>query len=231
MTNYNLNEITPIYDDNFRDIVIKDNSLITDNINVYFRNLDKILIHHIEQSDAIFGCVAWLTHPDILNALSKKQTSIIVQKEDFLRPDGDITSFKTYLRNMYNNLKCDLYRFEIDNMIHYLSQNSCNISIDPIRCVGNHNSNKTPTFPRMHNKFIVFCKIINSDKKLIKPYSVWTGSFNFTKNSNNSFENAVYIKNEDVVKRYYNEYGQIFSLSEQLDWEREWISPEFRIGT
>ena len=59
-----------------------------DDIKVYFRNLEDELINHIRNYDAIFGCVAWLTNKRILKELSKKEVvQIIVQKEDFLRPD------------------------------------------------------------------------------------------------------------------------------------------------
>ncbi len=113
-------------------------------------------------------------------------------------------------------------------------------SLDPIRCVGNHNKEKSPAFPRAHHKFVVFCKsgiIAKADRRYenedqtFDPYEVWTGSFNFTKNATNSFENAIVSRDHNLVRAFFNEYGQIAALSERLDWNADWTTPEWRIGT
>ena len=87
----------------------------------------------------------------------------------------------------------------------------------------------------MHNKFLVFCKTLkgdeDGDREVIVPKSVWTGSFNFSKNATNSLENAVYIRDEKIAKAYFSEWSQIEGLSEPLDWESEWVAPEWRIGS
>ena len=92
--------------------------------------------------------------------------------------------------------------------------------------MGHYNSEKSPAFPRMHNKFLVFCTCTDQG---ITPYAVWTGSYNFSYNSGNSLENAVYIRDEDIAKRYYDEWAWIFGLSEELDWTSKWVCPEFQI--
>jgi hypothetical protein len=59
-----------------------------DSIVVVFKHLESSLIYHIRCADVIVGCVAWLTNEKILRALSTKRgVALIVQKEDFLRPD------------------------------------------------------------------------------------------------------------------------------------------------
>jgi hypothetical protein len=65
----------------------------------------------------------------------------------------------------------------------------------------------------------------------VEPYGVWTGSFNFTKSSVASFENAVYIEDSKIAYAYAHEFAQIFALSEPLDWTTSWSAPEYRIGT
>ena len=85
----------------------------------------------------------------------------------------------------------------------------------------------------MHNKFLVFCKWkrgINGCRVVV-PESVWTGSFNFTYNAGNSFENAILINNKEIAMAYFKEYAQIAALSEPLEWESEWMAPEWRIGS
>ena len=59
-------------------------------VEVVFRNIEQRLIDEIRTSKVVMGCVAWLTSGPILDALAEVQgVSIVVQKEDFLRPDID----------------------------------------------------------------------------------------------------------------------------------------------
>jgi hypothetical protein len=75
---------------------------------LYLRNLDDRLIEHIQKATIAVGCVAWLTSEPILIALSKLEAvSIIVQKEDFLRPDITKESKRAWakkIRRLYQNL-------------------------------------------------------------------------------------------------------------------------------
>lgn len=214
-----------------------DNSIETTiGVSVYFRDIESKLIKHITEADATFGTVAWLTNDAILDALAQlSNVSIIVQKEDFLRPDVNSSkNWKKDLRKKYSKLRCNLLRCSFANTLGEMSICS-EPGIDPIRCVGNHNRDKKPAFPRMHNKFLVFAKVLSGasehELKVIQPYAIWTGSFNFTKNATNSLENALYITEPSIVKAFFDEYGQIASISESLDWTSDWAEPEWRIGT
>ncbi len=232
MKKLNLNEIELENDGNFSDYLI-DNSTSDTEIEVYFRGLEETLIKHINESAIVLGCVAWLTHPKILDALSRKECSIIVQKEDFLRPDLDSgNNWSAFLRGKYDKLKCTLTRYEFLNLLPKISYAS-DPTMDPIRCVGNHNKEKQAAFPRMHNKFLVFGNLeqTTSNGQIIKPYAVWTGSFNFTKNAGSSLENAVLIKSPKIVAAYLAEFEQIAAISEPLDWTQDWCAPQWRIGS
>jgi hypothetical protein len=243
----NLNKLQPYNDGNYPEFSIEDNSLTSSsrNIRVYFRNLEPSLLEFIKEADAVMGCVAWLTSGPILDALAKKEAvSIVVQKEDFLRPDlGSSDNWKSWLMQKYLALRCNLTRYAFDNIIGRLAVLS-DPSLDAIRCVGNYNRDKSPAFPRMHNKFLVFANVIVEETqdgyvykegeyipKTVKPYAVWTGSFNLTKNAVSSLENALYITEPDVVNAYFKEYGQIVAISEPLKWENDWVEPEWHIGT
>jgi hypothetical protein len=201
---------------------------------VYFDGLADALIGHILQADIVLGCVAWMTHLEILEALQIVHTAIVVQKEDFLRPDG--TSNQD-LRAAYGRLHCGIERHLMPGLMRYLSV-SADPVIDPVRCCGNHNRNRAATSPRMHHKFLVFAKggdLIPGphgyDVFRVEPYAVWTGSFNFTNNGSRSFENALFIQNKQLAEAYYNEFAHVFALSEPLNWEDPWVAPEYRIGT
>ena len=123
-------------------------------------------------------------------------------------------------------------------------------TIDAVRCMGNHNADKLPAFPRMHHKFLLFCHQTfetwpserwdeasddwsPTDEILVipRPYAVWTGSFNFTQNASNSFENALYTTRPAIVQAYHQEWAWIEALSEPLNWDTPWVSPEWRLGT
>lgn len=210
----------------------RDNSIIAGSTRVYFRNLPTRLIEHIDKADAVLGCVAWLTHPAILDALSRKSVAIVVQKEDFLRPDiGASSTWKRDLRARYERLDCQSSRYAFKNMIGSLSYGG-DPTVDAVRCVGNFNREKSPAFPRMHNKFLVLCRHENDGHKPVPvPFAVWTGSFNLTYNAANSLENAVYLEEPAVVAAFFHEFGQVMALSEPLDWESDWSAPEWRIGS
>lgn len=226
----NLNNIQPGSDGSDPTTANRDNSIDTvdGSASVYFRNLVPSLVSHIDQADVVLGCVAWLTHPEVLDALIGKETAIVVQKEDFLRPESvSNEDLKAALKAQYGRLSCQLNRFVFSNMIGALST-CADPSIDPVRCVGNFNREQTPSFPRMHNKFLILAKLVNY---IPHPYAVWTGSLNLTACSALSLENAVVLSNAQIVNAYYQEFGQIWALSEPLNWEADWISPEFRLGT
>ena len=232
----------------------------------YFKDLERYLIKHITESDVVAGAVAWLTSESIIATLAQKRCALVVQKEDFLRPDlpssgtGDLAQ---KLAALYTTIKHGIEKQHLAEFM--VSHVSSNLSLDdPIRCVGNLNTDKNPAHPKMHNKFLVFCKERMVERQLnpttgefewtdksipygewtsemdtdntewfyeIHPYAVWTGSFNFTQVATHSFENAVYIENDEIATAYMMEFGHIYALSEPLNWQSEWMEPQFRIGT
>lgn len=218
-----------------------------DTIGCYFKAIEERLIELIEdyQHGAIFGCIAWLTSIPILTALSKcENVQIVVQKEDFLRPDGPMNYWKQKLHKLYASIKFGIERHEMGGLAGSLSV--CGEpTVEAIRCVGNHNSTRNPAFPRSHHKFLVFCRTeiekeeyegnFYSVNTIIKPTAVWTGSFNITQNATKSFENVILMKDmsgkNPIINAYLKEYHQVFALSEPLNWENDWCEPEYRIGT
>ena len=203
-------------------------NLSSRNITVYFNNLESSVIKLIEKADFIVGCVAWLTNDKIITALSKlpEGASIIVQKEDFLRPDlSNRKDWTTWLRRKYDAIVTTMIRRYIPVICRYQGSIEQYQKVG-VRCMGHYNLDKTPAFPRMHNKFLVFARVTENG---ITPYGVWTGSFNFSYNSGNSLENAIYIEDSRIAQRYYDEWAWIFGLSEELDWTSRWACPEFHI--
>lgn len=240
---FNLNNIKVDDDPCFNADYKLDNSISDGDISIYFRNQIQHLIEYIQEADAIVGCVAWLTNEKLLGALKQLPygVSIIVQKEDFLRPDGSKIGGKQ-LYKLYNQIKPFHWHsssgITTNTICDNLSVASCDLDNEAIRCCGNHNKDQDPACPRMHNKFLIFGKISSQkgesqydDTKIFKPYAVWTGSLNLTHNSLNSLENGVYIQRDTVAHAYLKEWANILAISEPLDWNSEWCTPQFRIGT
>lgn len=61
--------------ENLNELGVRDFSTIgrDRNVQVYFKNIESHLVRHIEGADIVVGCVAWLTSPAILRALSKRK--------------------------------------------------------------------------------------------------------------------------------------------------------------
>jgi hypothetical protein len=128
----------------------------------YFNNLELRLINHIQEAEEVVGCVAWFTAEPIINALAQKDSvSILIQKEDFLRPDlsapHSSKKWSKHLRSLYTSLPQRYMRHAIHgDLVQWLSFASGDV-FEAVRCVGM--SGKDSNRPRMHHKFLVFCRI------------------------------------------------------------------------
>lgn len=200
-------------------------------VDVVFRNHVDRLVDMIDRHDVVVGCVAWLTHKRILTALSKKRFSqIVVQKEDFLRPDLCPMHMK-YLRALYESLSFSVNSHEFvvdceDDLFGFIGGAYGHDFTDGVRCLGN--ANNGPAGARMHHKFAVFCDLEDfNGSELLRPMAVWTGSFNFTVSAERSLENALLIHNEAVAMAYLKEWAQVYCFSEALDWTTKWARPDF----
>lgn len=213
-------------------------------LKVYFRDLPAHIIEHIRGSRAVFGCIAWLTCKDIIDALSTVHCSIIVQKEDFLRPDLNSNrrqGYSKWLRARYDNLRCGVKLREFPPSILKHLSNDMEASLSSVRCAGIKSQKDIAPLPKCHHKFLVFCDYKGERYKQrqgnweevipgkVTPVSVWTGSFNCTENSRKSLENAIVIYDTNVAGAYLEEFARIYALSEQLDWKTRWASPEFKL--
>jgi hypothetical protein len=195
-------------------------------VTVHFQHQMAILHSEIRKWDIVIGCVAWLTNFNILRALERcKHVNILIQKEDFLRPDvGNWT--ETRIKEAYNALR-PLRDYQWDTRFEdqatgeafyyetYLER--------AIRCVGVVAPRGTVP-ARMHHKFLVFCELDKYDH--IKPKAVWTGSLNLTENATRSLENSLLIKDETIAMMYTEEWRTLMLISESLDWDSSYVEPD-----
>ncbi len=216
-------------------------------VEVVFRNIEQRLVEEIRGAQLVVGCVAWLTSGPILDALAEVGgVAIVVQKEDFLRPDLGVPGredWKRWLRGKYDRLPEGPHRYDYEGTV----LSSMSVLGDPtlasVRCLGNHNADRRPAMPRAHHKFLIFCDYVQGrvgqrpgggqsfEAGRVVPRKVWTGSYNLSKNAGRSLENAVLLTDERCVSAYYVEWGQLTGLSEPLDWTSEYVQPDLRIGT
>jgi len=215
-------------------------------VKVYFRDIQASLIERIEKYPAVVGCMAWLTDFKIIDALSShgRHVAIIMQKEDFLRPDDEGSDWSARIRAAYSKVPC---RFWISGMpsdtslsYHYgkmavlaypendLWGHVDTFHLSPFRCAGPRKNDQETSAVRMHNKFLVFCDIDEDGNYL--PAEVWTGSYNASYSATLSFENVLAIKSDEIARAYLNEFSDIALLSEPLDWTTVWMRPQYAIG-
>lgn len=216
-------------------------------VEVVFRNIERRLIDEIRASRIVVGCVAWLTSGPILDALAEVEgVSIVVQKEDFLRPDLGVSegdAWRRWLRGKYDCLPEGPQRFEYQGTVLTGMNMLGDPTMECVRCLGNHNAEKRAAMPRAHHKFLVFCDHVEGKVERLPgggesfeagrviPRKVWTGSYNLSRNAGRSLENAVLLTDERCVAAYFSEWGQLTGLSEPLDWTSEYVQPDLRIGT
>lgn len=220
------------------------------NVRVIFRNLKPSLIQILNKWSAVIGCVAWMTDFDVLDAMKAKSLGLLIQKEDFLRPEldknlGDKRWIST-LRGKYDRMSAYGIHYRSTYDFIYLHFNTVIGSIEI--ATGREALGETLCFgipgrdhlsrPNMHDKFLVFGvveEVVVDDegytRSEFKPKAVWTGSFNLSKNASRSIDNAVYIEDERIAQVYYNEWAGLYLYGERLDWTSTWVKQQFSLGT
>ena len=214
-------------------------------VEVMFTDLRARLVTEIRRYPAVIGCTAWLTDQHVLAALAECQfVSMIVQKEDFLRPDvGQSTeNARSQALDYYERLPSGTREYELaggspTGLLSYCGD----ITLEPIRCIGvRPNDTQQRDHPRMHHKFLVFCdwqpahpvgEEWDMAPAMLVPQADWTGSFNPMTNGSRSLENAVLIRDHRVAQAFAREHAILLAVSEPLNWTERYVAPEWRIGS
>jgi len=214
----------------------KPNKFLNALVKPVFRDIEETLVKCIEKADIVIGCMAWLTSKPILEALAKKTAGvqIVVQQEDWLRPDSSDWSMQK--------------QWKLYKQLSGISSWHAGVSwcterdIQPVRLSGAP-KNSDRNNPRMHHKFFIFCdehyeQYDNNFKYYTTPEfkakSVWTGSFNATKNGTNSLENGLLINSPEIANIYKQEWRQVLMTSKTIgseDWDKQYDDDYLREGT
>lgn len=183
-----------------------------------FRDIERAIIDQIRKSDFVCGCVAWLTNISILEALSEIEgCQFVVQVEDWLRPDSGEYSLQKQ-RDLIERLS-GIRNFTVP----YVLNSHSDFYLSPLRLAGVP-KNTDRNQPRMHHKFALFGNRVSeeddSSLERIVFHTVFTGSFNWTRNATNSLENGVFMRGADVVDAYSREYFEVLLTSRTI--KEEW---------
>lgn len=181
----------------------------------HFGELHGPLLRFIADSEVLVGCVAWVTSGKILDALARADVCLVVQKESWWKKkDARGSSLARRYAALTTTLTADLFPAPLGVKVFRGKLVADPSSLAPVSCVGYGATTKAS--PLMHHKFVVRCRRLGDGT--LEPLAVWTGSFNFSANANDSFENAVEIHDPDVAAAYLAEFALIASLSEPMNW-------------
>lgn len=183
---------------------IRENSIIP-----HFEEIEEALISYIIKSSYVVGCAAWLTNSNIIDSLiSKKGVKIIVNKESFLseKLENGRKNYWVNLRKRYDLIP-DIDQDLLNNITKILEIDKISNQKGSVLTCG-----IVSDTCRMHHKFLVF---FDENKT---PYAVWTGSYNFSQNSNRCLENGIFTTDQFVVQQYLLEFCIVYSRSEHHNW-------------
>ena len=225
------------WDDGARPVYPTRYSTNATTVHVYFDELQQHLAQWINRYEATAGCVAWLTDPAVMDALiSKEEASIVINKEDFKRPDHRVgTDYGEKLKTLESGKSLFGHGYAGEGAVShdYLDRMSvaCAMGMQRVRCAGGPPGQSGEMRPTMHHKFFVFGEIEEDEERRFAPKAVWAGSYNPTLNAARSFENATVMVGEEASEPFLNEFVTIWSLSEPIDWSSKYMEPELRFGT
>lgn len=184
----------------------------------HFGELRAPLLRFIDKSDVLVGCVAWITSPPVLSALASKHVALVVQKESWWKKND---ARGIALADRYNALRGDMPARAFPEPLSRRRTST----VPAIACLGYGDTKggrpggATP--PLMHHKFLIRCTVTGkagAPDSNLEPVAVWTGSFNFSGNANDSLENAVEIHDPVIAAAYLSEFAAIARVAEPMTW-------------
>jgi hypothetical protein len=190
------------------------------------------LLRWLAHFPAVVGCVAWLTNYRILCALAPKTfCSIVMQKEDWLRPDYDGQHPARQNPSLYLG-ENTLTRYDFSGLSGLSFATSP--QLDRFRVLGFADPKNRPV---MHHKFLVGGRLREPSQRggedivdSFIPQSVWAGSWNMTRGSTRNLDSAI-VLGAGVARVYYQEWLDVIAHSEPLNFQARYSEPEWRVGS
>lgn len=191
----------------------------------HFGELREPLLRFIEDSPVIVGCVAWVTDKDLLGALAARPVALVVQKESWWKKtDVRGAALARRYEALTGGLPASAFPEPLATKTFRGKPVPDETPLAPIACAGHGGVGGFA--PLMHHKFIVRCTIVAIEgQERLMPLAVWTGSANFSGNSNDSFENAMEINDPTIAMAYLEEFALVASVSESMNWRSRAAKP------
>lgn len=193
------------------------------------QGLKRDVLEYISRASYCFGCQAWCTDLDILDALAaKKGVQMVIQNDKVATRNYKYDGFRIRLRDKYRRLpKMDWTGWEnvfwngIPDIPAHIQRPSVLIERDRDNCsvryagcrqnqVDRQIAKNTDQISMMHHKFLLYA----NEKGRI--YGITTGSMNFTANASQSEENFMYFEDPDVVKAWFFTFLRVLQHSTPL---------------
>lgn len=184
---------------------------------VYFDNIEFHLIHHLKSATYCVGCVAWITNKNIIEAMTQLNGCMLVVQNDTI----NTIHTKTYknISHLCTNIPHARLNKLNNGKYHTLQQllKVCSPSPSSPRCnktavrICGFSKNNITRQPLMHHKFVI---LFNSK---LRVKGVWTGSYNFTTNANQSFENSIFITDKNIIMKYLKEFIIVMQSAQYIN--------------
>ena len=185
-------------------------------IEVHFRNLEEVLLRELVEADIVLGCVAWITSEPILEELARRTTCLILDHKIPTMPAHrkeayaalqyqDKTPIYNMLRNGHGWEEYFCYTNEKGVPLPRTMYGDWNFEAGLYRVDGGR-------YRYLHHKFLIMLKskgICTCGKDIYEP-TVWTGSFNLTKNAKTGLENATIIRDPAVCASFLCEFLEVY---------------------
>ena len=194
------------------DWAARDRGTASGPVTAHFGDVASALENFITGSEALVGCVAWLTSPRMIAALAARPVALVVTKEWWLRSTNR-TALSARRRALYATLTGGLAAEDFPVPLDGFGG-----TIDAIRAMGHNPRARSAAHPLMHSKFLV--RLVSG-----RPVAVWTGSFNLSKSAESNIENAVEIHDPAIAAAYLAEFARVEALSEPIDFAAGRIAP------
>jgi hypothetical protein len=177
-------------------------------VNIFHSNLHQhftTIMNKYGRNRIVVGCMAWLTSDELINTIScAKQVALVVNDEDYSKwGSGCVTRQKYQKLPGFKRPFSEIWGNKITTPLNILNK-----IYEPVRCFGSDGRHHFS--PIMHIKTLIIC----DDDDM--PRWVWQGSMNFTKNSQNNLENAVFIDDQNIALSSFLNFGNIFIFSKPV---------------
>jgi hypothetical protein len=177
-------------------------------VSIFHNNLHDHFLNIMEKygkNRTIVGCIAWLTSDQLINSLSNaKQVALVVNDENYSKWGfGCVTREKYKKLPPFKRPFLETWGNKIVTPLNVLSK-----VYEPVRCFGTQETQFLNSI--MHIKTVIIC----DDDDM--PRWIWQGSMNFTNNSQNNLENAVFIDDKNLALHSFLNFSNVFIFSKPV---------------